>query len=261
MKKEKLAAQLYTVRDHCKTLPDFKDTLQKIKTIGFTAVQVSGIGSFEPDETAEILREVGVTCCATHESGDMILNNPHQVVEKLQTLNCTATAYPFPGGIDLTNETDITTLIDGLNKSGEILAQKGLSLTYHNHAIEFARIEGTSILERIYTQTSPEFLQGEIDTYWVQYGGENPLYWCRRLSNRLPLLHLKDYGICITEEGSSPNFVEIGSGSLDWKSIIYAAEESGCQWFIIEQDRNWKDNNPFTSLEISYKYCIDNLCE
>lgn len=35
-----IGAQLYTVRDHCKTLPEFTETLKKIADIGYRNVQV-----------------------------------------------------------------------------------------------------------------------------------------------------------------------------------------------------------------------------
>ena len=37
-----IGAQLYTVREHTKTLEDFSRTLEKIAAIGYRNVQVSG---------------------------------------------------------------------------------------------------------------------------------------------------------------------------------------------------------------------------
>ena len=36
----KIGAQLYTVRDFCKTLDGFSETLKKVADIGYTTVQV-----------------------------------------------------------------------------------------------------------------------------------------------------------------------------------------------------------------------------
>lgn len=44
----RIGAQLYTVRDFCKTLEDFSETLKRIADIGYTTVQVSGTCDFEP---------------------------------------------------------------------------------------------------------------------------------------------------------------------------------------------------------------------
>ena len=83
-------------------------------------------------------------------------------------------------------------------------------------------------MDYIYQNTKPENLQAEIDTYWVQYGGANPVAWCEKLTGRLPLLHLKDYG------------------------IPPAAEASGCEYYIVEQDTCPGD--PFDSIKKSYDY-------
>jgi sugar phosphate isomerase/epimerase len=52
---------------------------------------------------------------------------------------------------------------------------------------------------------------------------------------------------------------EIGVGNLDWKAIIAAAEKSGCEWFIVEQD--YCPGDPFDSLKTSFDYIEANLVE
>ena len=254
MKIEQVAAQLYTLRDFTKTPADIAATLKKVRGLGYQAVQASALGPIEESELVKILNGEGLTCCATHESGDTILNNPQAVVEKLQKLGCKYTAYPYPGGIDFSDEAQILALAKKLNKSGAVLREAGQTLTYHNHAIEFVRHGGMTALEIIYKKSSKKNLQGEIDTYWVQYGGADPVDWCKRLKGRLPLLHMKDYAFLTSDK---PMMAEIGSGNLNWKKIVATAEKSGCQWFIVEQDVCPGD--PFDSLKKSFEYIAANL--
>jgi len=254
MKIEQVAAQLYTLRDFTKTPADIAATLKKVRGLGYQAVQASALGPIEESELVKILNGEGLTCCATHESGDTILNNPQAVVEKLQKLGCKYTAYPYPGGIDFSDEAQILALARKLNKSGAVLREAGQTLTYHNHAIEFVRHGGMTALEIIYKKSSKKNLQGEIDTYWVQYGGADPVDWCKRLKGRLPLLHMKDYAFLTSDK---PMMAEIGSGNLNWKKIVATAEKSGCQWFIVEQDVCPGD--PFDSLKKSFEYIAANL--
>ena len=254
MKIEQVAAQLYTLRDFTKTPADIAATLKKVRGLGYQAVQASALGPIEESELVKILNGEGLTCCATHESGDTILNNPQAVVEKLQKLGCKYTAYPYPGGIDFSDEAQILALARKLNKSGAVLREAGQTLTYHNHAIEFVRHGGMTALEIIYKKSSKKNLQGEIDTYWVQYGGADPVDWCKRLKGRLPLLHMKDYAFLTSDK---PMMAEIGSGNLNWKKIVATAEKSGCQWFIVEQDVCPAD--PFDSLKKSFEYIAANL--
>ena len=45
------------------------------------------------------------------------------------------------------------------------------------------------------------------------------------------------------------------------RGILKAAEESGCNWYVVEQDGDWVDNDPFKSLKRSYQYIKDNLAK
>ena len=256
MKITQVAAQLYTLRDHLKTPADIAASLKKVRAIGYQAVQVSGMGPIDEAELVRILNGEGLTCCATHEPSLVILNEVEKVIERLKKLGCKYTAYPFPNGIDFQQPEQVEALARKLDAAGAVMAKAGQVLTYHNHAHEFIHYRGQqTALDYIYSATQPQNLQGEIDTYWVQAGGGDPVAWCRKLKGRLPLLHVKDYGV--GAEGKAL-FAEIGQGNLNWPEIIAAAESSGCEWFIVEQDICPGD--PFESLAISFRYMRDQLC-
>jgi sugar phosphate isomerase/epimerase len=256
MKIEQVAVQMYTIRDHLGTPEAYQESLQKIADIGYRSVQVSGPRPINEAEIASLCAEKGLVINSSHEDSELILQNPQQVVENLDAFGCRYTAYPYPKGIDFESRESVEGLIKGLNAAGKVLRESGKVLTYHNHALELEQLEGVPILERIYSQTDAEYLQGEIDTYWIHAGESSPEAWCARLRDRLPLLHLKDYAI---GEDGQPRFAEIGQGILDFPTIIATAEASGCQWFIVEQDTCPGD--PFVSLETSFRYIRDHLVE
>ena len=256
MKTSQLAAQLYTCRELLSTPQDIAQTLRRVRAIGYTAVQVSGLGPIEEEELMRILDGEGLECCATHEPGRLILTEPEKVIARLQRLRCGYTAYPFPSGVDFGDPAAVDALVSGLDRAGAALAAAGLTLCYHNHASEFRRIGGQIILEKIYAGTKPENLQGEPDTYWIQYGGADPVAWCKKLAGRLPLIHLKDYTV---NTQNQPVMCEIGAGNLDFPRIVAAAEASGCRWFIVEQDTCPGD--PVDSLAQSFDYLAANICQ
>lgn len=256
MKLHQVAIQLYTLRDFTKTPRDIAATMKKVREIGYQSVQASALGPIAEEELLNILDGEGLTLCATHEPADMILDEPERVVERLRKLNCKYTAYPHPKGIDFSSEAAVSQWIDRLDRAGKILHDAGQVLTYHNHHHEFRRLGGKTILERIFEGTDPQHLQGELDTYWVQFGGGDPVGWCAKLPARLPLLHLKDYAV---GEESKVSYAEIGYGNLDFPAIISAAEKSDCEWFIIEQDTCPGD--PFDSIRKSFDYIRSNLAE
>jgi len=254
MKLTQVAAQLYTCRDLLTTPSDIAATLRRIRQIGYTAVQVSGMGPISEEDLNKILADEGLVCCATHEGSDTILDHPQKVIERLKKLRCTYTAYPYPAGVDFTSRESIAGLIRKLDAAGKLLAEAGITLCYHNHNHEFRRLDGKTILEHIYDGTDPAYLQGEPDTFWVHYGGGENVEWCGKLAGRLPLIHLKDY---MTNSQNQHAFCEIGSGNLNFKKIIAAAEKSGCQWFIVEQDTCPGD--PVDSLAQSFDYIKSHL--
>lgn len=251
MEIDQVAAQLYTIREFTQTPESIATSFEKLAKIGYRAVQLSAMDPIGADEVKKMAADNGLTICATHANGDDLRTAPDKVVDELRALDCQYTAYPFPKNVDLGSVESVDTLIADLDKATRVLAAAGQVLTYHNHQTEFRKLEGETVMDRIYRKSC---IQGEIDTYWVQFGGESPVEWCKKLRDRIPLLHLKDYKI--TDDGSAA-FCEIGAGTLDFSAIIREAEASGCKWFIVEQDTCPGD--PFDSLKQSYDYIKANL--
>jgi sugar phosphate isomerase/epimerase len=255
MKVGQIAVQLYTLRDLCKTAADLASTAARVRAIGYTAVQLSRVGPIAEEDIVAIMKDNGLVICATHEPAQDILNAPQKVVDRLGRLGCRLTAFPNPGGIDLTDERQVEALVGQLDAAGACLRAAGLTLGYHNHAFEFVRFRGAPVLEYIYARTNPQNVVGELDTYWLHYGGGDVVDWCRKLRGRLPFIHLKDY--CYTKE-NKPAYCEIGQGTLPFDRIIPEAEASGCRWFIVEQDTCPGD--PFDSLKVSFDHLASHLC-
>ena len=253
---EQVAVQMYTLRDHLTTAADLQRSLEKVAAIGYRSIQYSGPRPVAEREIAQRAADVGLTINSSHDTPDEILEAPERLVERMTALGVKLTAMPFPRGVDLTSTASVDAFIDQMNASGEVLAKAGMTLTYHNHNHEFRKLEGEVILDRIYRRTEPRFLQGEPDTYWIQIGGGDPVAWCEKLQDRLPMLHLKDLK---TNEDNKPEFAEIGNGNLDFPRIVKAAEASGCQWFIVEQDTTPGD--PFDSLAQSLAYIKAHLLD
>ena len=254
MKTTQIALQLYTLRDFTATPDDFSMTMHRVREIGYHAVELAGTAGLPPAEAAKIVRDADLQICSSHESPQMILENPHQVVDRLREFGITHAAYPWPDGIDFSNIKHVENLISGLDAAGAVLRSAGMTLCYHNHALEYFQRDGRTVLDDIFARTSPEHLQAELDIHWVQAGGGNPAEACRRLAGRLPLLHVKDY--TVTAKGERI-FAEVGHGNMNIPEILTAAEAAGCKWFIVEQDTCPSD--PFSCITRSLDY-LKKLC-
>jgi sugar phosphate isomerase/epimerase len=255
MKTTQIALQLYTLRDFTATPDDFSRTMHRVREIGYHAVELAGTAGLPPAEAAKIVRDADLQICSSHESPQMILENPQQVVDRLRQFGVTHAAYPWPDGIDFSNTKQVEDLIAGLDSAGAVLRSAGMTLCYHNHALEYFQRDGRTVLDDIFARTSPKHLQAELDIHWVQAGGGDPAETCRRLAGRLPLLHVKDFSV--TAQGER-QFAEVGCGNLNIPEILAAAEAAGCQWFIVEQDTCPSD--PFECIARSLKYLKD-MCE
>lgn len=252
MKKNQIAAQLYSFRDFIKTPKEVAETLAKLKRLGYDTVQLSG--SLAPMPEAELKRMldgVGLLAPTAHEPGAKIVNETDVVIDRLLKLDCHHVAYPYPHVVP-TNEADAVKLARQLDATARKMAAAGITLAYHNHAIEFIRFGGRSMLDIIYDE-APE-LEAEIDTFWVQAGGGNPVSWINRMAGRMEVLHIKDFGV---SDNRNRLMMPVGSGNLEWNAIINAAEAGGVKWFVVEHDGDCPD--PFASFKESIVFLSNNF--
>lgn len=243
-----LAAQLYTIREHTKTAQDFAASMKKIRQIGYTAVQVSAIGPIPPAEVKAILDGEGLTVCNTHISADRLLNDLPAVIEEHRLWNCKHVAIgSMPQAYRSEGADGYRRFAREAEEIGRKLHEAGLTFSYHNHAFEFQHFDGRTGLSIIYDETDPRYLQAEIDTYWVQFGGGDPAEWIRKMKGRMPVVHLKDMSIIDNKQ----IMAEVGEGNLNWPAVLDACREAGVEWYAVEQDICQRD--PFESLKISYE--------
>jgi sugar phosphate isomerase/epimerase len=241
-----IAAQLYTIREHTQTLTDFAAAMKKVKQLGYDAIQVSAIGPIPAADVARILKDQGLTCCATHASLDRMKTDPHGLIEELKLWGCSYTAV---GGFFPKDPTtaDWHKFADEFNRANAAFAGSGIRLGYHNHSHELAKFDGQLALQILIDRLDPSIFF-EIDTYWITHGGGDPAQWIRKVAGRIPAVHLKDMGIRYPRE---QYMMEVGEGNLNWPAILDASKSAGVEWYIIEQDTCYRD--PFESLAISLK--------
>lgn len=250
MKKSQLAVQLYTLRDYMKTPGAVDRAFAKIREIGYEAVQVSGVAA----PLAAVKKAAdnnGLTICATHAAAADLLGNRAKVADDLAMLGCKHTAFGCISDFQYIDRGAVLEFASEIEKAAQELSARGLTLSYHNHNMEFGKFDGEFILDLIYAN-APHLL-AEIDTYWVQMGGCDPAEWISKYSGRQVLFHLKDFRPVSFAATTAP----VGTGNLKWNEIVPAAENAGAQWFIVEQDTCAK--NPFDSLKDSFEYLTANF--
>src|SRR5262245_34420812 len=242
-----IACQMYTLRELAKTPADIAKTLARVEKIGYDAIQSSAKGPIYDKALASILKNEGLTCCATHISMDKMRDETAKVVEDHKMWGCKYTAV---GGYH--NKTG--TLQDWVNWAGQYndVAKKfegsGITLGYHNHSHELARLEGKVLLQMLIEKLAPK-VWFEIDTYWITAGGGDPIQWINKVKGRIPCMHLKDMAVKLDR---TQLMAEVGEGNLNWQGIIKACKDAGTEWYIVEQD-NCNGLDPFECVERSLK--------
>lgn len=240
-----IAAQLYTLREFTKTPQDIATTMQRVKAMGYDGVQLSALGPIDPKELARILQGEGLAAAATHVSWDRLTNDLPALIDEHHLWGCRHVAIGGMPGEYRSGEGFVRFAKDG-SAVAKKLADADLTFSYHNHSFELEKFDGKTGLELLYDNSDPALL-AEIDTYWIQHGGGDPVDWCTRVAGRMAIVHFKDMGVF---DGAQA-MAEVGEGNLNWPRIIAACRKTGVEWYAVEQDVCRRD--PFESLAISLR--------
>lgn len=264
-----IALQLYSVRDVLEK--DFIGTLRKIKAFGYDGVEFAGLYSKQPSDVRDILKEIGLIPLSAHVPFTDLIDDPEGVIGIYAEIGCKYIAIPYLTPEYRPNAEKFNEVIEGAEIIGRKAKELGLKLLYHNHDFEFEKVDGKYALDVLYESVPAELLETEIDTCWVNVGGENPSDYIRKYTGRAPVVHLKDYvmpgkkpekmydliGIendNKAEEASAFEFRPLGHGVQNFDEILKACGDAGAQWVVVEQDQPSMGKTSVECAQISIRY-------
>jgi sugar phosphate isomerase/epimerase len=80
----------------------------------------------------------------------------------------------------------------------------------------------------------------EMDVFWVQHGGQDPLKLLEKYPDFVVMLHLKDMQKGVVGNFSGGEDVEtnvtLGTGQIDIEGIVKKANDLGVQYMFIEDE-------------------------
>ena len=261
-----VAVQVYSVREDAKA--DLRGTLEKIKEMGYDGVEFAGLYNNTPEDIKKMCEEIGLTPISAHVPYIDMMGAPKGILAKYATIGCKYVAVPYltpdyrPGTVCFSE------VIENIKLLGKVAKEMGMQLLYHNHDFEFMKLDGKYALDILYDEVPAEYLQTELDTCWVNVGGEVPAEYIAKYNGRCPVVHLKDFygeksenmyeliGIK-TEAPKRPSNFElrpVGSGIQDFPAILKAAEAAGTEWVVVEQDHPSMGLTPMESIKKSREY-------
>jgi sugar phosphate isomerase/epimerase len=246
-----IALQLYTVRDDAAR--DFKATLKTVAEMGYDGVEFAGLMGNSPADIKKWCAEYNLVPISAHVPLADLLADTEKTVADYAEIGCAYIAIPYVTEERRPGASGFAGTIEDIKKIGAVCKNAGMTLLYHNHDFEFVMLDGKRGLDVLYSSVDSSLLQTELDTCWVNIGGENPAEYIRKYTGRAPVVHLKDFHIEGKlpkhlyaligldedekhEEKSTFEFRPVGHGMQDMPAILAASKDAGAKWVVVEQD-------------------------
>lgn len=244
--KYKMGLQLYTVHENMTQDPIA--TLKATKAMGYEDFETFGFdgerGTFygyPASEFKTILDDLHLTASSGHfgfspylsRSDDELKRFTDRCITGAHALNMKYITWPWLAP-DQRSIDHFKALAGKLNTIGERVTQAGLGLAYHNHDFEFTDHQGENGFDIILNETDPALVKLEMDMYWVVHSCP---YTPKELVNRQPgryvMWHIKDM------DKVTRDYTELGNGSIDYAAILPDPDESGLEFYYLEQGGNY----------------------
>ena len=113
-----------------------------------------------------------------------------------------------------------------MNRFGEQIQKAGIQLGFHNHDMEFAKIDNDLVYDKLMAELDPRLVKMQFQLSVARLG-YNAADYFERYSGRFISMHLQDI---------SPDKKEValGEGTIDWKRVFAAAKKAGVKNYFVE---------------------------
>lgn len=260
-----LGLQLWSVRESLQK--DYAGTLEKVADIGYknleliTTVTPEGLIFGDGMRAAELrtnLDRFGLRAVSCHFVPIPNMNL-QAILDDLNVLGVDSLACAIAF---FNNREEVVDFNAAFNRYAETCKRSGVQLYYHNHFHEFQVFGDKSIFDLMIEQMDKDLVMFELDTYWTVRGGQDPIYWLKKLGSRCDLIHQKDLPATAkpvnifekvgydgditldtliqslgTGDPANMEFTEVGEGILNIPSYIAAGRKyNQARYIFIEQD-------------------------
>ncbi|MFD1314765.1 sugar phosphate isomerase/epimerase family protein [Namhaeicola litoreus] len=247
---------LYTVRDDMGQ--NAEETLKKVVNAGYAYIEAAGYndGKFygmSPEDFNKTVSKLGLTPVSTHQGG-LTLENVDQMIADVKAAGFEYFVIPVPplgyfksGDKGMSMSGDIQYLADFFDMVGEKCKVAGLKLLYHNHDFEFKKDKNGIIpIEYFLENCNPEYVNFQMDLYWVTKAGADPIAYFEKYPGRFKIWHVKD----MDKDG---RFAPVSKGTIDFGKILAKKDLSGMIYYMVEQDKTFDGQKPLEVIEISHE--------
>jgi sugar phosphate isomerase/epimerase len=260
--KNGVGLQLYSLRDQ---LPkDVKGVIAQVAKAGYSEVETfgysaqNGFWGLSAKDFSTLLKDNGLKTPSGHYGLDEFFGTGkmdafNSYIDAALATGQTYIVVPSLNHDFIKTAADFKSIAGKLNKAAEVVKKHGLKLGYHNHNFEWKETEGTTFYDTILAETDPNLVSMEMDIYWVVRAGHDPVAIFKKHPGRFAMVHIKDM-----DKNNNELNTEIGSGSINFASILSSAQLAGIKHYIVEQE-NYTNIEPFVSLSQSSAYIKNSL--
>jgi sugar phosphate isomerase/epimerase len=253
-----LGLQMYSLRDMMGK-QGWRPAMDQAKAFGFKYIEAGGppkgitLEAYRSDLAALGLTEISSGVDYAHLGKDL-----EGSVALVKSLDCHYAMIAWIPHSDTEGftEAEAKQAIVDFNTWGAAFKAAGISLVYHPHGYEFRPMaNGDTLFDMIARGTNPEYINFEMDVFWITHGGQDPTKLLAKYPDRWKMMHVKDIrkgaptGL-YTGHAPSTDDVSVGSGQVDWPSVLKEAQAVGVQWYFIEDE----SNTPLVNIPQSVAY-------
>ena len=261
-----VAIQVYSVRKDAEA--DLRGTLTALRDMGYDGVEFAGLYGHSAAEVRELCRELGLVPISAHVPYVDMLKDPAGVLSQYAEIGCKYVAVPYLSPEHRPGTPNFEYVVEFIGIIAKAAKKLGIQLLYHNRDFECIRLDGKYALDILYDTVPAELLATELDTCWVNVGGEDPAAYIEKYSGRAPVVHLKDFfgeksddmyeliGIDnkAPKRPSGFEFRPVGAGLQNFPEIIAASKKAGSEWLVVEQDQPSMGLSPLECAAKSREY-------
>ncbi len=234
---QEIALQLYSLREQMQT--DVEGTHALIAEWGIRYVEGGGTYGMPLEEYKQLLERHGLEMIGVGADFNQLKEDPQAIIDNAQAFGARYAScfwIPHPHGQFSIRETEEA--VEVFNRAGKLLEEAGITLCYHPHGYEFIP-HGDGVLFDVMIEHA-EHYAFNLDVFWVQMGGGDPVAIMKAHGAKVPLLHLKDraHGTPGSTDGRGDveTNVVLGTGDIDIRGLILEAKKAGSEYLIIEDE-------------------------
>ena len=231
-KKKQLGIATYSVKG---LESDIEGAFKALEEDGYTVMEISNynarertVEGYSPAEYADLAEKYGMDIISSHARAQFDINDEAGSLEAWgivfddhKAMGCKYVVFPMNRWSGEAEE--MKKGCDLMNKIGAEANKRGIQFGYHNHNMEFEKMQDSDQLieDFLIANTDPDKVFFQMDVYWVTQGGQDPVDYLKKYPKRFKVLHIKD------------DYVIGESGNIDYEAIFKQFYKNGYKdWFV-----------------------------